>query len=135
MGGDAHRRTPEQRALRESIASAAVLGAVALVWGVLAESRVLLFDGIYLVLGILLSGLSLLATVAADAAPTRTFPFGKQAATPLAIGVQGAALLGSLLYAVADAVAVIRGGGADVAPGTVLAYGIVSALLSVVVSW
>lgn len=128
-------RSPEKRALRESIASSAVLGAVALAWGVAAQSRVLLFDGIFTVLGILLSGLSLLAATAAAAPPSRNFPFGKKAATPLAIGVQGAALLGTLLYAVVDAITVIRGGGADVAPGTVLAYGILTTALSLLVIW
>lgn len=123
----------EQRALRESILASAILGAVALTWGVAAESRVVLFDGIYTVIGILLSGLSLLAAAAAGAAPTRRFPFGKKAATPLAVGVQGAALLGTLLYAVLDAVTVIRGGGADVAPGAVLAYGVLTTVLSFLV--
>lgn len=121
--------------MRESIASSAVLGALAVFWGVVAESRVLLFDGIYIVLGILLSGLSLLAAAAAKAAPTRRFPFGKKAATPLAIGVQGAALFGTLLFAAADAVIVIREGGADTAPGVVLAYGLVSAVASALVVW
>lgn len=127
--------SPEQRALRESIICSALLATVALAWGVTAQSRVLLFDGIYMVLGILLSGLSLLAAAAAAAPPTRNFPFGKKAATPLAIGVQGAALLGSLLYAVVDAVTVIRGGGADVAPGNVLAYGLITTVLSLLVTW
>lgn len=135
MSTGARRRSPEQRALRESIAASAALGVIAVVWGVVAQSRVLLFDGVFMVLGILLSGLSLLAAVAADAPPTRTFPFGKKAATPLAIGVQGAALLGTLAYATVDAVTVIRGGGADVAPGTVLAYGLLSVLVSGLVIW
>ncbi|SKB10164.1 cation transporter [Aeromicrobium choanae] len=128
-------RVSERRALRESIAYSAVLGTVAVLWGVLADSRVLLFDGVYTVLGILLSGLSLLAAVAAGAAPTRRFPYGKQAATPLAIGLQGAALLGTLLYAAADAVIVIRAGGADVGPGVVLSYGVLSALAALLVWW
>ncbi|MET8519212.1 cation diffusion facilitator family transporter [Nocardioides sp. NPDC004968] len=128
-------RLPEQRALRESILASAVLGAVALIWGVVAESSVLIFDGIYMVLGIVLSGLSLLAASAARAAPTQRFPFGKKAATPLAIGVQGAALFGTLLYAATDAVAAIRGGGTDVAPETVLAYGVVSGVVSLFVVW
>lgn len=136
MSGDAEREgSAERRALRESIACSAALGALAIVWGVVVESRVLLFDGVYTVLGILLSGLSLLAAAAAHAAPTRNFPFGKRAATPLAIGVQGAALFGTLIYAAVDAVTVIRGGGVDVSPVTVLAYGLVSALCSLAVVW
>ncbi len=111
-----------------------MLGALAVGWGIVAESRVLLFDGVYVLLGILLSWLSLVASSAASAAPTRMFPFGKQAATPLVIAVQGAALLGTLLYAGFDAITLIRAGGSDVAPETVLAYGVISATCSLLVS-
>lgn len=116
----------ERRALHESIAGAAVLGAFAVVWGIAAQSRVLLFDGAFILLGIVLSALSLMASRAAADVPSARFPFGKAAVTPLAIAVQGVALLGTLLYAAVDAVAVITAGGADVEPGTVLAYGLIT---------
>lgn len=116
----------ERRALHESIAGAAVLGTLAVVWGIAAQSRVLLFDGAFILLGIVLSALSLMASRAAADVPSARFPFGKAAVTPLAIAVQGVALLGTLLYAAVDAVAVITAGGADVEPGTVLAYGLIT---------
>ncbi|KQR17510.1 cation transporter [Cellulomonas sp. Leaf334] len=116
----------ERRALHESIAGAAVLGSLAVVWGIAAQSRVLLFDGAFILLGIVLSALSLMASRAAADVPSARFPFGKAAVTPLAIAVQGVALLGTLLYAAVDAVAVITAGGADVEPGTVLAYGLIT---------
>lgn len=116
----------ERRALHESIAGAAVLGTLAVVWGIAAQSRVLLFDGAFILLGIVLSALSLMASRAAADVPSARFPFGKAAVTPLAIAVQGVALLGTLLYAGVDAVAVITAGGADVEPGTVLAYGLIT---------
>lgn len=122
----------ERRALVVSIVATAVVGALALVWGVLAQSRVLLFDGVVSLLGIVLSGLSLMAARAAVAQPTRRFPFGKQAVTPLAIVVQGVALLATLVFAAADAVVLILDGGSDVAPGTVVAYGLVSMVVAVV---
>ncbi len=40
-----------------------------------------------------------------------------------------------MLYAAVDAVTVIRGGGTPVAPETVLAYGVLSALVSLLVAW
>ncbi|KQY22220.1 hypothetical protein ASD16_16495 [Cellulomonas sp. Root485] len=116
----------ERRALHESIAGAAVLGTLAVVWGIAAQSRVLLFDGAFILLGIVLSALSLMASRAAADVPSARFPFGKAAVTPLAIAVQGVALLGTLIYAAVDAVAVITAGGADVEPGTVLAYGLIT---------
>ncbi|MEZ0446278.1 cation transporter [Cellulomonas sp. ICMP 17802] len=116
----------ERRALGESIAGAVVLGTLAVVWGIAAQSRVLLFDGAFILLGIVLSALSLMASRAAAERPTARFPFGKAAVTPLAIAVQGVALLGTLVYAAADAVAIIAAGGSDVAPGTVVAYGLLT---------
>lgn len=120
----------EARALRESIAGAAVLGALAVVWGIAAQSRVLLFDGAFILLGIVLSALSLMASRAATEDPTTRFPFGKAAVTPLAIAVQGVALLGTLIYAASDAVAIITAGGSDVEPGTVIAYGLITMICS-----
>ena len=124
----------ERRALHESIAGAAVLGTLAVAWGIAAQSRVLLFDGAFILLGIVLSALSLMAARAAADVPSARFPFGKAAVTPLAIAVQGVALLGTLVYAAVDAVAVITAGGADVEPGTVLAYGLITMTCSYAVS-
>jgi predicted Co/Zn/Cd cation transporter (cation efflux family) len=122
----------ERRALGESIAGAVVLGALAVGWGIASQSRVLLFDGAFILLGIVLSALSLMASRAAAEGPTARFPFGKAAVTPLAIAVQGVALLGTLVYAAADAVAIITAGGSDVAPGTVVAYGLLTMVCSFV---
>lgn len=129
-------RTPERRALIGSIVGAGVLGTLALVGGIVAQSRVLLFDGAFVLLGIVLSALSLSASRAAAAAPDARFPFGRQAITPIAIAVQGAALLGTLVYAAADAVTVIVAGGSDVAAGAVVGYGVLSMLASLaLVRW
>ncbi|MFS0701910.1 cation transporter [Cellulomonas sp. 179-A 4D5 NHS] len=125
-GGAAAGAADERRTLVRSIAAAAVLGTAAVVWGVAAQSRVLIFDGVFVLLGIVLSALSLVASREASSGPTARFPFGKRAVTPLAIAVQGAALLGTLLFAAADAVAIIVGGGSDVAAGTVVAYGLLT---------
>lgn len=120
----------EQVGLRVSIVIAVVLCVMALAWGALAGSRVIIFDGVFMLLGVTMSGLSLAAARASTVAPDARFPFGRSAVTPLAIGVQGAALLGTLVYAGVDAVLVILDGGTDVAPLSVLGYGIVTAVAS-----
>ncbi|GCD19553.1 cobalt-zinc-cadmium resistance protein [Cellulomonas algicola] len=133
---DVDAKKVERRALVGSIVGASVIGAAALVWGVVAQSRVLLFDGAFVLLGIVLSALSLAASRAAAIAPSARFPFGRQAVTPIAIAIQGAALLGTLVYAAADAVAIILAGGSDVAAGTVVAYGLLSMVCSIgLVRW
>lgn len=125
----------ERSALVVSIVASAVIGGGAVVWGVLATAGVLVFDGVFLLAGILLSGVSLAAARAAAAPPSAAYPFGKHAVTPLAVALQGAALLGTVVFAAADAVTTLTSGGSDANPATMLVYGVVSAALSVVVAW
>ncbi|MGV9825302.1 cation transporter [Gordonia sp. NPDC003429] len=123
----------ERRALRLSLAATAVLGGGAVVWGVISGSSVVLFDGIYMLAGIALVATSMLAARAAGSEPTAEFPFGRHGATPLAVALQGAALLATLVYGAADAVSVILNGGSNAAPGSVALYGAVSALVSLLI--
>src|SRR5262245_53828127 len=107
----------EHRGLLASIAATSVLGALGLAWGITSGSQMILLDGAYAVVGIVLSLLLLGASRLAHVGPTQRFPYGREAATPLAIAVQGLVLLGTLLYAAIESVAVIRAGGSSVDPG------------------
>jgi len=69
------------------------------------------------------------------AGPTRRFPFGRDALTPLTVVGQGVALGATLFYAALDAVTVIREGGTPVAAGNVAAYGAVTGLISLATAW
>ena len=83
--------------------------------------------------GIALVAVSILAARTSSAAPSPEYPFGRHAATPLAVSLQGAALLGTLVYGAADAVTVLLAGGSGAAAQSVLLYGVVSCLASLVV--
>jgi len=112
----------------------AALGSGAVLWGVLTGSQVILFDGVYTLAGIILGAVSLLASRAASAAPSTEYPFGRHAARPLAVALQGAAIMGTLVYGIADAVVVILNGGTDGDPVNLIVYGLVTALLSVLLA-
>ena len=120
----------ESRALIVSLTAVVLMSAMAILWGVVTGARVILFDGVYMLTGIALTGVSLLASRAASLAPSKDYPFGRHAATPLAVALQGAALVGTVVYGAADAVGVLVDGGSPAAAGSVLAYGVVSGLLS-----
>ncbi|MEN1974365.1 cation transporter [Cellulomonas sp. P4] len=120
----------ERSALTVSAVAAAVLGTGAAVWGVVAGSGVILFDGIYTAAGTALVGVSALASRAAASEPGGRYPFGRHGATPLAVAMQGAALLATLVYGVADAVGTLLAGGSDSDPGSLVAYGALSAVVS-----
>ena len=125
----------ERAALVGSIAASALSGVLAVVWGLLSGARIILFDGAYALIGIGIAGLSLRVAHAGAAGPTRRFPFGRDALTPLTVVGQGVALAATLFYAAADAVTVIREGGSPVTAGNVAAYGAVTGVLSLAAAW
>ncbi|WP_245603691.1 cation transporter [Intrasporangium oryzae] len=118
-------------ALRLSVVAGAVSAVLAVVWGLAAGSRVILFDGVSAGIGLVMSLLSLAAARAAAAGDSPAFPYGRQAMLPMAIGAQGIARLGFTAYAVTDAVLVILAGGDDVETGSALLYAAVAAVLCI----
>lgn len=110
------------------------LGVGAVLWGIATESRVILFDGVYMLAGIVLVAVSMIASRAATMAPSREYPFGRHAARPLAIALQGSAILGTLVYGVADALVVIFAGGSDNAPIGLIMYGVATAVASLILT-
>lgn len=123
-------RSRETVALRVSLAGALALSTVAIAWGLVANAQVILLDGVYAALGMLLTGISLRVVGAVDAGATTRFPFGREAFTPMAVAAQGLALLAVCAYAAVSSVRSILAGGVDVAPGSVAAYAAISGLAS-----
>lgn len=123
----------ERRVLRGSMVATTSLAVLGIVWGILSGSSVILFDGVYGVLGVALTWLAIVASRLVAGGPTARYPFGREALTPMVISLQGIALLGTCLYAAFDAVLVIVDGGSDVSAGSAMAYGIISAVTAVAV--
>lgn len=135
MAADPNLAVAERRALRLSIVAAGVLGAIGITVGLIARSQMIVFDGVYAVLGIALSWMALRALRLVDAGPTVRYPFGREALTPLVIGIQGLVLLAVCVYAAVEAVGTIRDGGSAVSPGPAAAYAVVSLAATVAVWW
>lgn len=121
----------DRRYLLASMWVSGALGALGVVWGVATRSQMVLLDGAYAVVGIVLSWLLLRASSIAERGPTEKYPYGFQAATPAAVGIQGFVLLATLLYAMYEAVLSIRSGGSDVTAGWAIAYGVIVTVASV----
>ena len=122
----------ERAALKRSLVATTGLAVLAVAWGWIAGSQVILLDGAYAAIGMVLTWLSLAASKMAAVPPTARYPYGREALVPLAIGLQGVALFGTLLYAAVEAVRVILDGGSEVAAGSLLAYGAVTAVVCAV---
>lgn len=130
-GAEAAEGRQERLGLRLSASASALIGVVAVVWGLAVQSQALLLDGVYAVIGTGLSLLTLRAARLVAAGPTPRYPFGREALGPLMVGVQGLVLLGTLLYASVDAVLTIRSGGSQAAVGSALVYAVLSLALSI----
>ena len=101
-----------------------------IVWGIATGSQMILLDGVYAVIGIAVSWLLLRASAMAAAGPSTRFPYGREAVTPLVIGVQGFILLATLLYALVEAAFTIRDGGSVVSPGPAMVYAVITTVAS-----
>lgn len=126
-------RARETKGLRGSMAMTAALGLVGVTWGLVAGSQMILFDGVYAVFGIATTALLMRASFLATTEPTRRFPFGREAVTPLAIGIQGLVLTGTLAYAALEAGFALLQGGSEVAALSGIAYSVLVTAASVVV--
>lgn len=123
----------ERRLLWVSTTSSAVFAVLAIAWGWWADSQLIVLDGMYVLIGVLLGGLSLQAAVLIERGPTAGYPFGREALAPAVVGMQGLVLIGALGYAAIDALQVIVTGGSETQLGAALLYAVVSAAVSLVV--
>ena len=100
MGTKEDSATRERKALRYSLVVATALAVLAAFWGWISQSQVILLDGVYALIGMVLTAISLrVSRIRPDSGPTARFPFGKEALIPVVIAVQGMALVATLAYA------------------------------------
>jgi len=125
----------ERRALGSSIAMGLVLAAVGIAIGIVTGSQVILFDGFYTFLGIGLSWMAMRVSHLVAHGPTIRYPFGREALTPLIIGVEGVALLATCAYATFNAVLTIMGGGTKIPSNWSLGYACAALVLPTGLWW
>lgn len=124
----------ERRALLVSITGAACIAGLGITWGIVSGSQMILFDGVYSLLGVGLGWLALYAAGLAREGPSERWPYGRDAAIPFVIGIEGIALLGTCLYAAVDAVLTILAGGSDVSPGWATLYAAISLVVPLAIA-
>lgn len=113
----------ERRLIRFSVICAALFAVVAVVWGVVINSQVILFDGLYSFVSVALSLGSLLAAGFIRSTDEARFPFGKESVEPLVITFKYLAIGAMCLFALFSAVSDLLGGGRAVNPGFAILYG------------
>ncbi|MEV5652581.1 cation transporter [Nocardia sp. NPDC052254] len=122
------------RALAFSLWASVVFVVMALVWGLAAGSQMIVFDGLYSLVGVGLSALSVAAQRTVAKGPDAAYPWGRETWEPVAIVVKATALGGLCVYGSVNAVREILHGGRAVSAESALMYAITAALLSIVVA-
>ncbi len=122
MGLMASARTQEQTALSISIYASVVFAALSFMLGILLRSQVILFDGLYSLIGVVLSWSTIATVRFMKNADWENFPFGKEALEPLVVMIRYLALIALIAGSgIAALIAVLRGG-RDIVVGAGLGY-------------
>jgi cation diffusion facilitator family transporter len=127
-----HRR--DSRTLVLSVVASSVFAVGSLVWGLLAGSQMIVFDGLYSFVSVVLSLLAVVALRAARQGPDERYPWGREVFEPLTITVKAAALAGLCGYAVIGGIQEIAAGGRQIDAGWAVLYGIAATVIGVGVS-
>src|ERR1700691_3572951 len=125
----------ERRALGLSIGIGLLLAAVGIAIGVTTGSQIILFDGFYTFLGIGLSWMAVRVSRLVEHGPTSRYPFGREALTPLIIGVEAVALLATCAYATFNAVLTIVDGGAKLPASWGVGYACAALVVPTALWW
>ena len=124
----------DARALILSVVASSVFAVGSLIWGLLAGSQMIVFDGLYSFVSVALSLLAVWALRAARSGPDERYPWGREIFEPLTITVKAMALAGLCLYAMVGGVGDLLGGGREIDAGWAVVYGIVATAVGVGVS-
>jgi cation diffusion facilitator family transporter len=120
----------DQRLLLISVWVSAGFAVVSSVWGILAGSSMIVFDGLYSFVSVGLSLLAVLALRFSGRGADERFPWGREAAEPVAVVLKAGTLGALCLYAAVQGVVDIAHGGREMAFDWAVGY---AALTSVVV--
>lgn len=93
----------ENNVLRASAIFAAVFAGGCIVAGILTGSLVILYDGVYSTVSLVLTLLSLLVANFVNSPKGKNLPFNKKILEPIVIAFKGFVILGLVIYSLADA--------------------------------
>ncbi|ASG64856.1 cation diffusion facilitator family transporter [Idiomarina piscisalsi] len=119
----------ESQLLSLSVLASLFFTVSGIVVGLLTGSSVVLFDGLYSGISLLLSYLSLIAAKNVNADDSVSFPYGKSAIEPFLVGVKYLTLIVLCVYSAFAAAFDIAAGGSDVNIDVALVYSLISSVV------
>ncbi len=112
----------EGQILKFSLYSALFFAVLGLVWGALLRSQMLIFDGVYALVSVVSTGLSVYVSKVMGNEDDPRFPFGRAQMEPLAVILKSAAILVVCAFAFSRAAGTLLSGGREVSALSAMAY-------------
>jgi predicted Co/Zn/Cd cation transporter (cation efflux family) len=118
----------EQQTLKLSVWLSALLGAFAVLLGLLSGSTAIVFDGLFSVIDVAMGVLGLWVARLVTREENRTFQYGYWHIEPMSLAFYGGLLIILCVYAFFDAAGTFMSGGTDVELGWAIGYSLVMAI-------
>ncbi len=118
----------ERRVLTVSVWGAGIFSAGAITFGLVAGSQFLLFDGLYSLISVVASLMSLMASKFMAQDDWERFPFGKLAIEPLVVAVKYVMILIVIVGSAASSLISLFTGGRPIVLGIAVGYSFISTL-------
>lgn len=109
-----------------SVAGAFVFAVIGIVLGLLSESKMILFDGLYSIISLLLALLSLYVSKFINKPNYKSFPFGKYIFQPLMVILSSSVLITLGIIGIVNSVGDMLDGGREIDTGLGLLYGVMT---------
>ncbi|NVD08947.1 cation diffusion facilitator family transporter [Vibrio sp. JPW-9-11-11] len=116
----------EKRILTFSAMLASGFAGGGLILGLLVGSLVIVFDGVYSLVSLLLTLLSLAVSKFIERPSRRDFPFGKSVLEPIVIAIKGSVILAVVGYSLYSAVIAMFSGGREVDASIATLFGVIN---------
>ncbi len=118
----------ENRILTISALLASGFAAGGMVLGLLVGSIVIVFDGVYSLVSLLLTLLSLAASSYISKPSKSVFPFGKAVLEPIVIAIKAAVILVVVCFSLYSAISALMTGGREVDTSIATIFGLVNVI-------
>lgn len=125
----------EKRILTLSALFALLFAGSGLVIGLLVDSMVIIFDGVYSLVSLLLTLLSLVTSRYITKPSCERFPFGRAVFEPAVIAVKGAVILLVVSYSFYSAIMALVSGGSEVDTSVATLFGAANVIGCILVWW
>lgn len=116
----------ENKILKLSVIGALFFALFGIAWGWAIDSDMIIFDGLYSFISVILSMLSLYINKYMDKRDFEKFPFGKHILEPIVISIKSLIIAIMCLYSLIGAVKTIATGGNNLEFGMAIIYSVVS---------